>query len=96
MEEDKVEVILRFPHPRDREPEDYLYVISKILEICPEFGKCELNRICDGCGHALHFRQTGLNFKCGKCNLDYDLCKKCQETLDLALCPIGWGCNSLT
>lgn len=90
MQDDKkVPVHVRFPTPKDREAEDYLYALRK-FHVSPT----AIERICDGCHCQLHTRQNGLDFKCANCGIAFDLCMKCQKSYDLSTCPRGWGCNT--
>ena len=98
-DEKKLESFLIFnvQSPRDFEGEDWEYLVHQTLSALKETGLKstfrEIHRICDGCHSILHFRQTDLDFKCQNCDIYFDLCKSCQKTKDLDICPSGWGCH---
>jgi len=93
--EPKLGIMLRIPTPCDKEAEDYLYAIQKIKNkfSMNSIPFTEIIRICDNCKIQIPIRQNGLEFKCSRCEIYYDLCLHCQKTYNSTICPEDWGCN---
>lgn len=96
MEEDKVNINMRFE--AGMSDEEIINNIRERLkgklsdETIEEFVNSYINThtiVCDSCDSYISSRTKIYN--CRYCNLNYDLCDKCQKN-DNSICPEGFGC----